>query len=92
VERNVLAPENETSRSALAARLFECATVHGAKAIGFNGGRLEPGAPADFFTVDLDDVSIAGASPDDLLTNIVFSLSKTAIREVFVNGKQLDLK
>ena len=91
-ERNVLAPEGDTDRSALAARLFDCATVNGANAIGFNGGRLEPGAPADFFTVDLNDVSIAGASPDDLLANIVFSLSRTAIREVVVNGKTLDLK
>lgn len=92
LERNVLAPEDETSTSALAARLFQCATVNGAKAIGFNGGKLEPGAPADFFTVDLDDLSIAGSSPDELLTNIVFSLSRTAIRDVVVNGKQLDLK
>ena len=92
VERNVLAPENETSHSALAARLFECATVNGAKAIGFNGGKLEVGAPADFFTVDLNDLSIAGASQDDLLANIVFSLARTAIREVVVNGKQLNLQ
>ena len=91
-ERNVLAPENEGGTSALATRLFECATVNGAKAIGFHGGELEPGAPADFFTVDLDDPSIAGASPDDLLAAIVFSLSRTAIREVAVNGKQLNLK
>ena len=91
-ERNVLAPENEGGTSALATRLFECATVNGAKAIGFHGGELEPGAPADFFTVDLDDPSIAGASPDDLLAAIVFSLSRTAIREVVVNGKQLNLK
>jgi len=89
-ERNVLAPD-ETNTSALAARLFECATVNGAKAIGFNGGKLEPGAPADFFTVDLNDISIAGASPDDLLAGIVFSLSRTAIREVAVNGKLLKL-
>jgi formimidoylglutamate deiminase len=91
MERNVLAPENETSASALAAKLFECATVNGAKAIGFDGGKLEPGAPADFFTVDLNDLSIAGASLDDLLANIVFSLSRTAIRDVVVNGKQLNL-
>jgi formimidoylglutamate deiminase len=89
-ERNVLAQQNETSKSALAARLFECATVNGAKAIGLRGGgKLEPGAPADFFTVDLNDLSIAGASPDDLLANIVFSLSRTAIRDVVVNGKQI---
>lgn len=91
-ERNVLAPETETGGSALAARLFECATVNGAKAIGFNGGKLEVGAPADFFTVDLNDPSIAEASADDLLANIVFSLSRTAIRDVIVSGKQLKLR
>ncbi|HKR12330.1 MAG TPA: formimidoylglutamate deiminase [Pyrinomonadaceae bacterium] len=92
LERNVLAPDDETGTSALAKRLFECATVNGAKAIGFNGGKLEPGAPADFFTVDLNDLSIAGSSIDNLLTNIVFSLSRAAIRDVVVNGKRLDLK
>jgi len=88
--RNVLAPQDETSSSALAQRLFNCATINGAKSIGFNGGgKLEPGAPADFFTVDLDDPSIAGASQDDLLATIVFSLSRTAVRDVVVAGKQI---
>jgi formimidoylglutamate deiminase len=71
MERNVLAPM-------LAERLFDCATINGAASIGFEGGRIKPGAPADFFTVDLNDLSIAGSSPDDLLTNIVFSLARTA--------------
>ena len=88
IERNVLAAEDGT----VAGRLFDCATVNGANAIGFNGGTLEPGAPADFFTVDLNDPSIAGASADDLLANIVFSLARTAIRDVVVNGKRLDLQ
>ena len=87
--RNVLAPMDDESSSALARRLFECATINGAESIGFDGGKLEPGAPADFFTVDLDDLSIAGASPEDLLANIVFSLSRTAIRDVVVGGKQI---
>jgi formimidoylglutamate deiminase len=77
--RNVLAPRD----------LFESATISGAKSIGFNGGTFEPGAPADFFTVDLDDPSIAGSSVDDLLANIVFSLSRTAVRDVVVAGKQI---
>ena len=87
--RNVLAPLDDPTSSALARRLFECATINGAKSIGFNKGQLEPGAPADFFTVDLDDPSIAGSSPDDLLANIVFSLSRTAVRDVVVAGKQI---
>ncbi|HSD45609.1 MAG TPA: amidohydrolase family protein, partial [Pyrinomonadaceae bacterium] len=87
--RNVLAPENDTHESALAQRLFACATTSGATSIGFDGGTLEPGAPADFFTVDLDDPSIAGSTPDNLLTNVVFSLSRTAIKDVVVGGKTI---
>jgi formimidoylglutamate deiminase len=88
-ERNVLAPSDQQSRSALAARLFDCATINGGKSIGFNGGLQEPGATADFFTVDLNDPSIAGASEEDLLSNIVFSLSRTAIKDVVVQGRRI---
>ncbi len=87
--RNVLAQVDDPASSALARRLFDCATVNGAQSIGFNGGKLETGAPADFFTVDLDDLSIAGCSVEDLLANIVFSLSRTAVRDVVVAGKQI---
>jgi len=87
--RNVLAPADDTTSSALARRLFECATVNGAESIGFDGGKLEPGRPADFFTVDLDDLSIAGCVVDDLLANIVFSLSRTAVKDVVVGGKPI---
>lgn len=87
--RNVLAPQDDSSTGALARRLFDCATINGARSIGFNGGKIEPGAPADFFTVDLDDPSIAGSSPDDLVANIVFSLSRTAVRDVIVGGQRI---
>jgi formimidoylglutamate deiminase len=88
-ERNVLAPSDQQSRSALAVRLFDCATINGAKSIGLNGGSLEPGTPADFFSIDLNDPSIAGASEEDLLSNIVFSLSRSAIKDVVVQGKRI---
>jgi formimidoylglutamate deiminase len=88
-ERVVLASTEDKGQSALAARLFDCATINGAVSINAPGGSLEPGRPADFFTVDLDDPSIAGASSDDLLSAIVFSLSKTAIRDVVVGGKRI---
>jgi formimidoylglutamate deiminase len=48
---------------------------------------LAVGKPADFFTVDLDDPSITGASQNDLLAAIVFTLSRAAVREVVVAGK-----
>jgi formimidoylglutamate deiminase len=72
---------------ALAPRLFECATVQGARALQVSSGDFTPGASADFFTIDLEDPSIAGNSPDDLLPLTVFSLERTAIRDVMVNGR-----
>lgn len=73
----------------LAASLFECATIHGARSLGVSGGDLKPGDFADFFTVDLNDLSIAGHSAEDLLPIIVFSLNRSAIRDVVVNGKMI---
>jgi formimidoylglutamate deiminase len=85
------APANEghahSQTSALAARLFGCATESGARSLGLDGGGLRPGAAADFFTVALDDPSIAGASADDLLPAVVFTLSRAAVREAVVGGR-----
>jgi formimidoylglutamate deiminase len=89
LERSVLAPQGDDSASALARRLFECATISGARSVNAPAGELAPGRPADFFTVDLNDPSIAGATPDDLLACVVFGSARTAIKEVFVGGKQI---
>lgn len=103
LERNVLAPASEEDESgpdsnvdsdaeeartsSLAARLFECATSAGARSVGANAGELAEGKSADFFTVDLEYPSIAGASRKDLLPAIVFSLSRAAVRETAVGGR-----
>lgn len=71
----------------IAARLFHCATVNGAAALHCDGGKLEPGRPADFFTVDRKDVSIAGLDADDLLSGIVFGMNRGAIADVVVDGR-----
>jgi len=68
-------------------RLFRYASAAGADSLALNTGRLEPGKRADFFTVDLDDLSIAGVAPQELLPTIVFSLNRTAIRDVAVDGR-----
>lgn len=87
LERAVLSPDSDDTLSSLAARLFDCATISGAQSIGALTGALEPHRPADFFTVELDDLSLAGASTDALLAGIVFSLSRAAVRDVCVGGK-----
>ena len=70
-----------------AKHLFFCATEAGAASLGAPGGSLQPGRPADFFTVALDDPSVAGADPDSLLSSIVFSAERTAVRDVAIGGK-----
>src|SRR5215831_10979741 len=72
---------------ALAAYLFDCASRNGARSIGAPSGELNSGQPADFFTIDLDDPSIAGASTEDLLPAIIFSSSRSAVREVVIGGQ-----
>jgi formimidoylglutamate deiminase len=95
LERAVLSlrsPDNALTHGAAsdtARYLFDCATINGAQSLGASGGTLASGKPADFFTVDLDDPSIAGASPDDLLPGIVFTLSRGAVREVVIGGKPI---
>lgn len=85
LERAVLPPPSD--QAGLARRLFASATEVGAAALQGPGGSLDIGRPADFFTVDLNDVSIAGADHESLLANVVFCLERSAVRDVFVNGR-----
>ncbi|HEY5552727.1 MAG TPA: formimidoylglutamate deiminase [Opitutaceae bacterium] len=94
LERQVLEPQSDdgdSDPSALARLLFTCASRSGADALHAPGGSLEPGRAADFFTVDLNDPSIAGTDPADvaLLTNIVFCAGRPAIRDVVVGGRAI---
>lgn len=79
--RGIVAPDS-------AAALLHAATVAGARSLGATGGGLEVGRPADFFTVNLYDPSIAGAEPDALLGNILFGMDRRAIREVWIGARQ----
>jgi formimidoylglutamate deiminase len=87
LERQQRAILDQIGKQTLASRLFDCATVHGARALVVAAGELTPGSLADFFTADLDDVAIAGHSGEDLLPLAVFSLNRAAIRDVMVNGR-----
>ncbi len=87
LERQQRAILDQIGEQTLASRLFDCATVNGARALGVPAGELTKGLSADFFTVDLGDMSIAGNSCNDLLPLAVFSLNRSAIRDVVVNGR-----
>ena len=86
LRRAVLDPGRGTV-DGLAARLFEMATVNGARSLGLSTGSLEPGTPADFFTVDVEHPSLVGADAASLLSGLVFGAEKAAVREVAVDGR-----
>ena len=79
---------NKLERAVLeTSRLFQSATESGARSLSSPGGSLEVGRAADFFTVDLNDCSVAGADRESLLGHVVFSLERTAVRDVCVAGE-----
>ena len=84
-ERGILAEEGGAT-DGLARRLYGFASTGGMASLGLPGGSLAPGEPADFMVVNLGDPSIAGASRDDLVALAVFSMARTAIRDVYVAG------
>ena len=47
------------------------------------------GAPADFLTLDMDHVSLAGRSGDALLDGLIFAAGGSAIDGVWRRGRQV---
>jgi formimidoylglutamate deiminase len=93
-ERGLLAPAAGDGLAdgrvdGLAARLYGFASRGGMRSLGLPGGSLDPGDPADFVAVDLEDPSIAGASAEDLLPAVVFSAARTAVRDVVAGGEAI---
>jgi formimidoylglutamate deiminase len=72
-----------------ARKLFECATIHGAQALGLRAGRIEAGCAADLVALDLSAPSLAGWTDDTLLDAFIFGSGNEAIAEVCVAGRWL---
>ena len=93
--RNVLAVQRNARRVELDGRVDTAAVLwpslnrHGARALGLDVGSLQPGTAADFITVDLNDVSMAGANVQSVLTDLVFSAHRRAVRDVYVGGQAI---
>lgn len=82
-------PEGDEGPDRMAARLLECTSTAGARSLGVETGRIEVGLPADLLAFDLDDPSICGAAPETLLSTLVFSAERTALKDVWAGGKQI---
>jgi len=71
----------------IAHRLLKSTTAAGYRALGLRGGNLAPGEPADFFTVDLNDVALLGTDAASLASQAVFAVGRAAICDVAVAGR-----
>ncbi len=72
---------------ALAARLLEIGTIHGARALGLPTGEIAAGRFADFVTLDLRHRSLAGWTMETLPAAYIFGAGREAIGEVCVGGR-----
>jgi formimidoylglutamate deiminase len=86
LERVVLASKGGHD---LTQRLFAMTTKEGAHSLCLPVGELAIGRPADFVSIDLDDPSVAGGEREFLLEQLLFAAERTAVREVFVQGKAI---
>ncbi|MGM0557563.1 MAG: formimidoylglutamate deiminase [Myxococcota bacterium] len=62
---------------------------HGARCLGQSGGALAPGADADFTVIDLDHISLVGATRETLLSDLALAMTPGAVRAVYVAGERL---
>lgn len=69
--------------------LTAAATGNGATSLGFPGGGLQVGGPADFVVVDPDSPRLAGISDDTALDSIVFAATSADVSDVFVGGRRI---
>jgi formiminoglutamate deiminase len=71
-----------------ASELLQAATEAGHASLGWPGaGRLEVGALADFTTIALDTVRLAGVQPAHAAESVVFAATAADVRHVVVAGR-----
>lgn len=70
----------------MAINLFDIATVNGLRSIGWKGGRIEKGSPADLITIDLDHASLLGADDQTLLESLITGSDNEVVLSSCVGG------
>jgi formimidoylglutamate deiminase len=71
----------------VARKLFEMATINGARSLGLKAGRIQPGHAADFFVIDLGADSLIGWTDETLLDCFIFGSGNQAIAAACVGGR-----
>jgi formiminoglutamate deiminase len=70
--------------------LLTAATAAGYASLGWpEGGRIAAGAPADFVTIGLDSVRLAGTAVEHAVDAVVFSAGAPDVQNVVVGGQRI---
>jgi formiminoglutamate deiminase len=69
--------------------LADALTASGAASIGWDAGRIAPGALADLVTVRLDSPRTAGARTGDILAHVIFAATAADVTHVYVDGRPI---
>ena len=85
----VLLARKDAERVAVAPELLCYGTIDGARALRIDAGSLAAGKLADFVTVDLTHVQLAGWADDNLDALLALSASAAVIKDVWVGGRQV---
>jgi formimidoylglutamate deiminase len=70
--------------------LLEAATMGGARALGIETGRIEPGLWADFAAIDLAAPCLAGWTPETLLDSVIFGATEEVVTATCVGGEWVE--
>lgn len=77
--RGVLSPD----------RLMEAATTSGSESLGFSGGGLSEGAPADFTVLDTTSTRLSGIDPAGSVAGVVFAATAADVAGTWVGGRRV---
>ncbi|HLI70297.1 MAG TPA: formimidoylglutamate deiminase [Ktedonobacteraceae bacterium] len=86
--RRVLVADEQTSPGP---QLLAMGTKNGARALGLAGGEIAVGQPADFVALNLNHLSLAGWTSEDLLDVLFFGTSADVIAGTWVQGRRIAL-
>ena len=71
------------------ADLLEAATAGGMRALGWDGGILAVGAPADLVVLDHESDDLRGIEEQHALATIALAATRASVTDVFVDGEHL---
>ena len=86
--RRVVLGRDRDGRRETAPDLLAMASEGGARSLGLEAGRIEPGAWADFVAIDTDHPALAGWSDATLAAVLALSAPASVVRDAWVGGER----